>query len=107
MRLAVDEGKTMPQVARDLDLSHSALQTWVERARADRTDGQDGPHTPEREELASCSADPQGHGRNGQDLGFRVSIGDARCALHPRDASVLRGVMGPLTPREAGGRLAP
>ncbi len=52
VRLVVDEGKTIPQVARDLDLTQSALRTWVERARADRTKGKTGLTTAEREELA-------------------------------------------------------
>jgi len=39
-------------VARDLDLTESALRTWVERARADRTQGKTGLTTVEREELA-------------------------------------------------------
>jgi transposase InsO family protein len=36
IRLVLDEGKTVMQVARDLDLTASALRQWVERARADR-----------------------------------------------------------------------
>jgi len=52
VRLVLDEGKTLPQVARDLDLTESALRTWVERARADRTQGKTGLTTAEREELA-------------------------------------------------------
>ena len=52
VRLVRDEGKTIPQVARDLDLTESALRTWVERARADRTQGKTGLTTVEREELA-------------------------------------------------------
>src|SRR5438552_18592581 len=42
VRLVLDEGKTIPQVARDLDLTESALRTWVERARADRTEVKTG-----------------------------------------------------------------
>jgi transposase len=52
VRLVLDEGKTVPQVARDLDLTESALRTWVERARADYTQGKTGLTTVEREELA-------------------------------------------------------
>ncbi len=52
VRLVLDQGKTIPQVARDLDLTQSALRTWVERARADRTKGKTGLTTAEREELA-------------------------------------------------------
>ena len=39
VRLVLDEGKTVAQVARDLDLTQSALRLWVVRARADRTNG--------------------------------------------------------------------
>ena len=52
IRLVLDEGKTIPQVARNLDLTTSALRTWVERARADRSKGKTGLTTAEREELA-------------------------------------------------------
>jgi transposase len=52
VRLVLDEGKTIPQVARDLDLTESALRLWVERARADRTKGKTGLTTEERQELA-------------------------------------------------------
>jgi transposase len=52
VRLVLDEGKTIPKVACDLDLTESALRTWVERARADRTQGKTGLTTAEREELA-------------------------------------------------------
>ena len=52
VRLVIDEGKTVAQVARDLDLTVSALRTWVERARADRGNGKPGVLTSvEREEL--------------------------------------------------------
>lgn len=53
VRLVLDEGKSAGAVARDLDLTESALRTWVERARADRTKGKSGGLTTvEREELA-------------------------------------------------------
>ena len=52
-RLVLDEGRTIGSVARDLDLTPSALRTWVERARADRTKGKSGGlTTAEREELS-------------------------------------------------------
>ena len=52
VRLVIAEGKTIPQVARDLDLTISALRTWVERAKADRGTGKPGALTSaEREEL--------------------------------------------------------
>jgi transposase len=52
VRLVVDEGKSVGQVARELDLTESALRLWVERARADRGAGKPGVlTTAEREEL--------------------------------------------------------
>jgi transposase len=53
VRLALTGGKSLPQVARDLDLTESSLRTWVERAQADRGKGKVGVlTTAEREELA-------------------------------------------------------
>jgi transposase len=53
VKLVLDEGKTVAQVAGDLDLTVSALRNWVERARADRGKGKPGLLTSaEREELA-------------------------------------------------------
>lgn len=51
VRLVLDEGKTVAQVARDLDLTASCLRLWVEQARADRSNGKTGLTTEEREEL--------------------------------------------------------
>lgn len=53
VRLVLDEGKTIAQVARDLDLTPSALAGWVKHARADRDGGKSGLTTEERTELAS------------------------------------------------------
>lgn len=50
--LVLDEGKTIAQVARDLDVPASGLGVWVQRARADRSDGKTGLTSAEREELA-------------------------------------------------------
>jgi transposase len=53
VRLVLDEGKSAGEVARDLDLTESALRNWVAQARADRTKGKSGGLTTvEREELA-------------------------------------------------------
>src|SRR5262245_43560016 len=52
VRLVLDEGKTVTQVARDLDLTVSALRSWVIQARADRDGGKSGLTTEERAELA-------------------------------------------------------
>ena len=52
VRLVLDEGKSLAQVAKELDLTPSALSNWVKQARADRDGGQSGLTTEEREELA-------------------------------------------------------
>ena len=53
VRLVLDEGKTAGAVARELDLTESAVRAWVARAEADRTKGRSGGLTTvEREELA-------------------------------------------------------
>ena len=51
VRLVLDEGKSVSQVARDLDLTVNSLRQWVEHARADRSKGKTGLTTEEREEL--------------------------------------------------------
>ena len=52
VRLVLDEGKSVAQVARDLDLTPSALSGWVKQAQADRSKGETGLTTDERAELA-------------------------------------------------------
>ena len=52
VRLVLDEARSVAGAARDLDVTESALRMWVEHARADRTGGQTGLTTAEREELA-------------------------------------------------------
>jgi transposase len=49
VRLVLDEGKTIGSVARDLDLTDTAFREWVNRARADRTNGKTGLTTAERD----------------------------------------------------------
>jgi transposase len=51
VRLVLDEGKTIGTVARELDLTASALSLWVRHARAERTKGKSGLTKDEREEL--------------------------------------------------------
>ena len=51
VRLVLDEGKTIGAVARELDLTASALANWVKQARAVRTHGKSGLMKEEREEL--------------------------------------------------------
>ena len=51
--LVLEEGKTVSQVARDLDLTETAFRRWVEQARADQGKGKPGVLTKtEREELS-------------------------------------------------------
>jgi len=51
VRLVLDEGKTVGAVARELDLTPSALGLWVQQARAERTKGKSGLMRDERDEL--------------------------------------------------------
>jgi len=52
VRLVLEEGKPMTQVARDLDLTETSLREWVGQARADQGKGRPGAlTTSEREEL--------------------------------------------------------
>ena len=44
--MVLDDGKSLGSVARDLDLTESNLRLWVERARADRTQGRTGLTRP-------------------------------------------------------------
>jgi transposase len=52
VRLVLDEGSSVGAVARDLDLTETALREWVKRAHANRTKGRTGLTTAEREELS-------------------------------------------------------
>ena len=52
VRLVIEEGKTVGAVARELDLTGSALAGWVRQAHAERTKGKSGLMREEREELA-------------------------------------------------------
>ena len=52
VRLVLDEGRTVGAVARELDLTASALSLWVRQAEAERTKGKSGLMKEEREELA-------------------------------------------------------
>jgi len=55
--LVLDQDKTVASVARDLDLTPSALTAWVKQARADRSKGATGLTTEERAELARLRKD--------------------------------------------------
>jgi transposase len=51
VRLVLDEGKSVSAVARELDLTASALRLWVQHAQAEQTQGKSGLMKEEREEL--------------------------------------------------------
>jgi len=53
VRLVLDEGKSVGAVARELDLTPSALGLWVKHARAGQSHGRTGLTKAEREELAA------------------------------------------------------
>lgn len=53
VRLVLDEGKRVAEVARNLGLTPSSLAGWVKQARADRSRGTTGLTTEERAELAA------------------------------------------------------
>lgn len=58
VKLVMDEDKGIPEVAKDLDLTESALRTWVERAKEARGEGRPGTLLQEeREELARLRAE--------------------------------------------------
>src|SRR5260370_379043 len=48
--LVLDKGKTISQVAKDLDLTPSSLGKWVEQARADQGKSKRGTLTTEEKE---------------------------------------------------------
>src|ERR1051326_3664096 len=52
VRVVLDEGKSVSQVGRDLDVAQSVIGNWVKQARADRSQGKTGLTTEERAELA-------------------------------------------------------
>jgi transposase len=57
VRLVLDEGETVGAVARELDLTPSALSQRVRHVQADRTKGRTGLTTEERFELARLRKD--------------------------------------------------
>ena len=57
IRLVLDDGKTVGAVARDLDLTPSALADWVRKAQGDRSKGRTGLTSVEREELMRLRRD--------------------------------------------------
>ena len=54
VKLVLEEGRPLAQVARDLDLTQTAFRKWVEQAKADHGTGKAGAlTTEERAELSS------------------------------------------------------
>lgn len=52
VRLVLNESRSVPAVARDLDLTESSLRNWVEQAKTDAGRGKPGAlTTAERDEL--------------------------------------------------------
>ena len=51
VRLVLDEERTVGAVARELDLTPSALAGWVRAGQAERTQGKSGLMKEDREEL--------------------------------------------------------
>lgn len=52
VRLATESGKPVSQVAKELDLTESALRKWIKQAQIDQEAVPDGPlTTEERQEL--------------------------------------------------------
>jgi transposase len=82
--LVLDSGKTIAEVARDLDLTASALGGWVERARADRMKGRTGLTTEERAELARLRKEVKDLKAERDLLKNHPAPG---CSLFPRNSS--------------------
>jgi transposase-like protein len=58
VRLVQTSGRSVPDVARELDLTETALREWVRRAEVDAGKGPPGAlTTTEREELATLRRD--------------------------------------------------
>ena len=53
--MVLDEDKTVGAVARELDLTASALSLWVRQARSERTKGKSRLMKEEREELTGVA----------------------------------------------------
>jgi transposase len=83
VRLVLDEGKTVSQVGRDLDVAQSVIGNWVKQARADRSDGKPGltrvgdDDAPELREGGSRNECPSGQGLAGA-FGRRAREGQRR-----------------------------
>lgn len=59
LRLHFDEGMTIADIARKLDVTYESVRTWVRKAKQTRTDppvGVDGSGEPSRAELLEANA---------------------------------------------------
>ena len=77
VRLVLDEGRTVSQVGRDLDVSQSVVGNWVKQARADRSNGKPGLTTEERSELVKLRRENR-ELRLQRDLLKKVAVSSAR-----------------------------
>ena len=55
VRLVLEEGKTVGAVARELDLTETALRKWVKHARAERTKGKSGLMSESAKSWPGCA----------------------------------------------------
>ena len=67
VELICSTGKTVGQVARELDLTETAVGQWIRQAELDAGHRHDGLTTAEREELGGCAA-RSGAARGARDL---------------------------------------
>jgi transposase-like protein len=75
LQRVLEGGRTIPQVARDLDLTESALRGWVDQARADGGTGKPGALTSsEREELTRTHLTTGASVRPRNSIGFGTGI---------------------------------
>ena len=98
VKMVLEEGKSMAQVAKDLDLTRSALENWVRQARVDAGQGAAGAlTTSEKEELARLR-------RENQQLRMEREI--LKNASGPWPHRLLRQKLGRAYPRASPGGAA-
>jgi len=83
VRLVVVGGRSIPEVARDLDLTESALRAWVRQAEVDAGRGKPGALTTEERE------EPSGHA--GRTTCWTRNSGTARLAVPGSSGRQLNG----------------
>jgi transposase len=95
VELLRSSGKTVGQVARELDLTETAVRQWVRQADLDAGRRSDGLTTAEGEDCAGCA------GRSGS------CVRSARSSARPRFSSPGRPVAGELLSADRGGEATP